>query len=459
MKILLSALSGLIASLGFAPYSLWFAPFFALPLLFEMLKKQRVFTRVLMAQSFGLGLLLPNQFWTGTYVGKLPWIILAVMQSFLFWPFALRVKKGGSSNAWLFACNAVIVELLLRTVPFTGFGWSRLSFTQVDGPLSKIYPILGCAGVIFTIAYLSANRKFLAFILAVLLVTSVNIFAKDVKPKNQIEVALVQGGVKTLGLDFNSTPREVFQRHLETSLNEIPKDKVDLIIWPENAVDVDLYKFADVRESIVDASVKLNTPILIGGITNSNGELRNISVLFEPNPNQVYTKRYLTPFGEYIPLRTFLKKFTNLTDQVDDFTAGRQSNQISLKEGKTQIFICYELLNDKFKNEISSDFLTVQTNNATFGNTAQLDQELQIARVRALETGREVAYVSTTGVTAIIDRNGQIKSQIPKFTSNVLFDTINTYDDQQLNQKLSFLPEILAMIMVFFILMWSRRSF
>ena len=457
MKILLSALAGLIASLGFAPYSIWIAPFVALALLFEILKEQRIFFRVLMTQSFGLGLLLPNQFWTGTYVGNLPWILLALMQSFLFWPFVIQVRQKRSINVLLFSCNAVIVELLLRTVPFTGFGWSRLSFTQVDGPLSKIYPIFGCVGVIFILAFLSANRKLTAFVLVFIVITSANLFAKDVSAKDQIQVALVQGGVKTLGLDFNSTPREVFQRHLETTLNKISTNQADLIIWPENAVDVDLFKFADVRESIVNASIKLNTPILVGGITHSGGALKNISVLFNPNSNQVYAKRYLTPFGEYIPLRALLEKFTNLTDEVDDFSAGTQSNQISLKQGKTQIFICYELLNDQFKNEITSDFLTVQTNNATFGDTAQLDQELQIARVRAAETGREVAYVSTTGVTTFINRNGEIKSQIAKFTPDVLFDTVNLYDDQQINQKLSFLPEILSFIMVFFVLMWSRR--
>lgn len=457
MKILFAALAGLIASLGFAPFSFWPAPFIALALLFEALKNERVFVRILIAQSFGLGLLLPNQFWTGTYVGNLPWILLALMQSFLFWPFAIQVKSKRFLNVWLFSCNAVVVELLLRTVPFTGFGWSRLSFTQVDGPFSKIYPILGCAGVIFLLAFMSTNRKLSAVVLALLVIASINVFAKDVNPKNQIKVALVQGGVKTLGLDFNSTPREVYQRHLETTLDKISENQVDLIIWPENAVDVDLFKFTDVRESIVNASVKLNTPILIGGITNSGGELRNISVLFDPTSNQIYTKRYLTPFGEYIPLRSIIEKFTNLTEEVDDFSPGKQSNQMILKQGKTQIFICYELLNDQFKNEVSSDFLIVQTNNATFGDTAQLDQELQIARVRALETGREVAYVSTTGVTAFIDRNGEIKSQIPKFTADVLFDSVNLYDDQQINQKLSYLPEILSLIMVFSILMWSRR--
>jgi apolipoprotein N-acyltransferase len=123
-----------------------------------------------------------------------------------------------------------------------------------------------------------------------------------------------------------------------------------------------------------------------------------------------------------------------------------------------QIFICYELLNDSFKNQINSDFLVVQTNNATFGDTPQLDQELQIAKVRALESGREIAYVSTTGVTSFIDRNGQIKSELSKFKSDVLIGAVSTYSDRQINQKMGFAPEILAIFMIILLGYRVRRA-
>ena len=129
MIIVLSFLSGCIAFLGFAPISIWPAPFIALFILNRILENRRIVSRLIISQVFGLGLLLPNQIWTGTYVGNLPWITLAVIQSFLFWPFAIRITGRIKVNAWLFAFESVIVELLLRTIPFTGFGWSRLSFT------------------------------------------------------------------------------------------------------------------------------------------------------------------------------------------------------------------------------------------------------------------------------------------------------------------------------------------
>ena len=110
MIFVLSFFSGCIAFLGFAPISLWPAPFIALSILNKVIENRSLFNRLFISQVFGLGLLLPTQIWTGTYVGNLPWITLAIMQSFLFWPFAIRVPGRLKINAWLFAFDAVIVE-------------------------------------------------------------------------------------------------------------------------------------------------------------------------------------------------------------------------------------------------------------------------------------------------------------------------------------------------------------
>jgi apolipoprotein N-acyltransferase len=146
-----------------------------------------------------------------------------------------------------------------------------------------------------------------------------------------------------------------------------------------------------------------------------------------------------------------------LTSNVDDFSAGSKSNLLDIRENEAEIFICYELLNDSFKNQINSDFLIVQTNNATFGDTNQLDQELQIARVRALESGREVAYVSTTGITSFIDSKGKLKSELPKFEPDVLFDTVSLYSGKQLNQRIFYLPEIFSIIVIILLSLRVRR--
>ena len=90
--------------------------------------------------------------------------------------------------------------------------------------------------------------------------------------------------------------------------------------------------------------------------------------------------------------------------------------------------ICYELLSDKqARNEMAdADFIVVQTNNATYYQTWQLDQELAIAQARSAETSRQSAYVSTTGGTSLIDEKGRIISSIPKYSNQVLVGEIQT---------------------------------
>jgi apolipoprotein N-acyltransferase len=312
-------------------------------------------------------------------------------------------------------------------------------------------------GVIFLVALIAANRKLLTLLFLFIIILIANFLPSTLNPTGSIKIALVQGGVKNLGLDFNATPREVLKSHLDVTTQKLSANQVDLIIWPENSVDVDLFKFADIRDSIIELSKNLNTPILVGGITHSNDDLRNISVLFNPQVANVYTKRYLTPFGEYIPMRSFVENFTELTQEVEDFKAGKQRNSVLIDGVPAQVFICYELLNDSFKNEVNTDFLVVQTNNATFGDTAQLDQELQIAKVRAIETGREVAYVSTTGITSFIASDGAVKASLPKFQPDVLIGSVETKSGQNLNQKLSIIPEIFSIFMVFLLLYRNRR--
>jgi apolipoprotein N-acyltransferase len=274
-----------------------------------------------------------------------------------------------------------------------------------------------------------------------------------------VKIALIQGGVSNLGFDFNAKPMEVFNRHLSQTAKSIKPSDVELIIWPENAVDVDVNTSPIVAIKITQISTDLRTPILIGGVTKSTAGLRNQSILFNPNAQQIYTKRYLTPFGEYMPLRNIATKFSSYANDVTDFVGGTD-DQIFRVNGLTfQTLICYELLNDSFRDQISGDFLTVQTNNATFGDTAQLDQELNIAKVRAIETGRYIPYVSTTGVTSFIDNDGQIYRELPKFNSATLINNVISVEGRTWTQIYGRYLESISIVWLLIILFLRRKIF
>jgi apolipoprotein N-acyltransferase len=306
-------------------------------------------------------------------------------------------------------------------------------------------------------AAISATRTLITgFVLIVIILLS-SLLTTPITDIGKVRIALIQGGVSNLGLDFNSTPQEVFKRHLLQTSKSIKADEVDLIVWPENAVDIDVNTIPGIADQIINLSKSLKTPILIGGVTKSFAGPQNQSILFNPDKQQVYTKRYLTPFGEYLPLRNLSTRFSKYADGITDFSAGKNDLVFQVNRLKFQTQICYEIINDSFRDQVNSDFLIVQTNNATFGDTAQLDQELNIAKVRAFETGREVAYVSTTGVTSFIDSEGKVRMSLPKFTPASLINEVKMVKGQTYTQKYGKYLESLSIIVLLAILLIRKR--
>ena len=457
MRYLAAIFFAALASLSFEPYGIWPLALIGLAGWFTLLTHNGLKHRIYLSYLFGACLLLLNQHWTGVYVGNLPWLILSLSQAVIFILPAFFVRKGAKYNQYLFALSYVSTELLLRTVPFTGFGWTRLSFTQADSPLAVIYPIGGVALVALVLALVSSARKFRSFVIAALIPAVCWFIPANVQNEESISIALVQGGVVNLGLDFNSKPQEVFKRHLDQSISSIKPNEVDLIIWPENAVDVDVNTNPQVNDSIKNLSTILNTPILIGAVTKSIDGPKNQSILYNSDKGQIYTKRYLTPFGEYLPLRSVAEKVSKYSSQITDFKAGEQNTVFDVNGIRFNTLICYELINDSYVAEARNDFLVVQTNNATFGDTNQLDQQLNIARVRALESAREIAYVSTTGTTSFISPQGKILSSLDKFKPATLKSQLNATRGLTYRQSFGHLVEPLAMIVLLGLLLLRVR--
>jgi apolipoprotein N-acyltransferase len=457
VNYLLAVIFGLVSSTAFEPFSFWPSAFVGLAGWYFLLIRARLGSRVLISYVFGLSQLLVVQHWTGIYVGSLPWLVLSFCQAIFFILPAYFVGKSKRYNQFAFATSFVIIELLLRTIPFTGFGWTRISFTQVESPLSNLYKLGGVVLVAFFIAAISASRTMITGSILLILVALSAFIPNSVSSGPNVKIALIQGGVSNLGLDFNAKPMEVFNRHLSQTAKSIKPGDVKLIIWPENAVDVDINTSPTVASKITQISTDLRTPILIGGVTKSTAGLRNQSILLNPTAQQIYTKRYLTPFGEYMPLRNIATKFSSYANDVTDFVGGTDDHIFRVNGLTFQTLICYELLNDSFRDQISGDFLTVQTNNATFGDTSQLEQELNIAKVRAIETGRFIPYVSTTGVTSFIDNNGQIYSELPKFNSATLIDNVSSVQGRTWTQIYGRYLESISIVWLLIILFFRRK--
>ncbi len=248
-----------------------------------------------------------------------------------------------------------------------------------------------------------------------------------------IQVAGVQGDVPTAGLDFDAQRAAVLDLHargaqkLAAEVQAGQRRQPDLVIWPENSSDLDPYQQADARATIQAAVDATKAPTLVGAVLDSPpGKLSNVSIVWTPGsgPGEQYVKRHPVPFGEYIPDRSFFRRFSSKIDLVPrDFIAGHRVGLLTAGPAHVGVAICFEVAYDGLLRESvdrGADLLAVQTNNATFGYTDEAAQQLAMSRLRAVEHGRSVAQISTVGISALIAPDGRIVQQTRLFTPALL---------------------------------------
>jgi len=417
VNLLLSGLAGLVLSGAFEPIGKWWlAP---IALLVHMYAIERTDRRVLSAFVFAFTFNSVLLHWTSTYVGSTPWIILSFGLSLLYLPLALVGRWGIAAYPLIF----VILEEIRNRFPFGGFGWARVAYSQADSPYAAIASRGGAISLsaitllVASFSYFVVNKKVkLVFLIPFIALLIPN----NITSINQTSVLMVQGNVPELGLDFNARAKQVFNNHVDETKKALAKNqKIDFIVWPENAVDVDPYTNKDVYDQIET----FDKPLIIGAIVEKGGKLLNTSILWVEKAQEIYVKQHLTPFGEYIPLRSLAKKISPLVNQVDDFSPGNQQKIFTIGQARVAPVICFELIDDEILAQAakSSNLLVVQTNSATFGTSAESAQQLSITRIRAIEHSRNVVSVSTTGISAVIDFNGKIMNQTSIGTAEHVF--------------------------------------
>lgn len=392
--------------------------------------------------------------WTSTYVGSTPWIILSFGLSLLYLPLALVGRWGIASYPLIF----VVLEEVRNRFPFGGFGWARIAYSQPDAPYVAIASRGGAIALsaitvlLAGFAYFALNKKVQLGFMVPLLVLFI---PSNIANVNQTSVLMIQGNVPELGLDFNTRAKQVFSNHVDETKKALAKNqKVDFIVWPENAVDVDPYANKDVYEELES----FDKPLIIGAIVGKGEKLLNTSILWGDKTQDIYVKQHLTPFGEYIPLRSLAKKFSPLVNQVDDFSPGNQQKIFTIGLAKVAPVICFELIDDEILSKAakSSNLLVVQTNSATFGKSAESAQQLSITRIRAIEHSRNVVSVSTTGISAVIDFNGTILTQTSMGTTEHVFAEVGLIEQSSPRDRYGDWAGVFTLI---WLLVVARRAY
>jgi len=453
VAIVLSAFSGLFLSFAYEPVGKWWiAPIAIAVHMYALNKSTRKLLSVLVF-AFTFNAIALH--WSSTFVGALPWIILALGLALFYLPLALVSRWGMTTYPLMF----LLMEEIRNYFPFGGFGWLRLAYSQPDAVYSQIAAVGGSSALSAIVLLTSLFFFFLGQrrVTFIPLIPFLFLFIPvQLQVMGTSSVLMIQGNVPEYGLDFNSRAKAVFNNHLDLTQKELKKDdKVDFILWPENSVDVDPFTNIDV----LDALNGIEQPLIIGAVLGKGEKLLNTSILWDEDQPQVYIKQHLTPFGEYVPLRSMARVVSPLVDRVKDFEPGDGSNStFTINNAVIAPVICFELIDDGILHNAAkeSNLLAVQTNSATFGMSAESAQQLSITRVRAIEHGRNIVSVSTTGYSAVIDHKGKVLQKTSMGTAESIRTNVELMEAKTPRDKFG----TWALMGTFFVLfLTSRRAY
>ena len=450
---MVAAFAGVLFAFSFEPIGLWFLAPISYAIFLKICHKGVNLYRS--AFLFGFISSAITLWWAGKYVGLIPLALLALLHGLFYLPLGF-LGKYTTSIFW-FIPALLAIEELRSFFPFSGFSWMRIAFSQADAPYASVISIGGAlllsAWVLTISSMIATFRKTLAFPLLLIVVLPL-LLNNTYSSQEKVSFIGIQGNTPSVGLTFNDRAEAVFNLHL-TETRKVAVDAADVIIWPENAIDVDPFANTRVRTSIESLTSTLKTPLITGAITRESGQLENVSLMYNESGEVVsyYSKQYLTPFGEYMPLRPLARLISPYVDDVIDFKVGERVDNHVVNGFDLAPVICYELLSDSLVHNAArnSDALVVQTNSATFANTSESTQQLNITRLRALENAREIASVSTIGISAHIGINGQILSRTQENISTKLSGDLQSNSDQTLANTLGgFAPTIVLLIAILF---------
>jgi apolipoprotein N-acyltransferase len=443
-------LAGAATVLAFAPvgfYPLALASFAVLIHLWMRAAPRACFWR---GFAFGLGLFGGGVSWVYVSLGQFGGMPapLAGLATFLFCAFiALFPAAAGWLQARVPAADGVRACLIipaawtlfewLRGWILTGFPWLSAGYAATGWPPEGYAPVLGVYGLSFAtlgaagMVWGLVTKKKIRFLVLLLAVVGAGEALHTVDwtapVGDPIQAALLQGNIEQ---EMKFRP-ERYARILETYARLAEETSARLIILPETAVP----QFYDrVEPEVVarfDAAAKRNGGDLLLGVPYREAQDRyyNSVVTLGTAPRQVYHKAHLVPFGEFVP-PGFGWVLHVLHIPLSDFSRGSPAQApLAVAGQRVAVNICYE---DAFGDEIArrlpeATLLANVSNVAWFGDSLAPSQHLQMARLRAIETGRMHLTATNTGVTAAIDRDGRVLARLPQFAAGRLEITAQGY--------------------------------
>jgi apolipoprotein N-acyltransferase len=485
LTFLFLLLLGAVTPLRFSPlfpHTIAIIPFISFAILFYFASKNTVKKTFIGSFLFGIGYFTSGVYWIFNSLhiygeasvflsALLTFLAILGLTFFIATPLTLvnllcKKTSAFKKSLTLYPASMVLFEWLRCHIPFTGFPWLLAGYSQTTSWLNGIAAIIGVFGlslVVYSISGclaaltqpMNTKRNYLFSITAISLAAlTIYSYNKDYTylDNRSNKVYLVQGNIKqSLKYKPGSFETSMLQ-YINDTFQILHASKRNLIIWPEGAISTAFNLFTQKNNlafpliqqqiTILEKRLKKQDSSLLSGTFYSDPKSKkryNAIALINGSQNyQYYLKQKLVPFGEYYPLPFLSKPITKALKIAWSNLSPGDDNQQALKvftddknpsdSYKISPFICYDAA---YSNMVRNDtkgkqVIVIVSDDAWFGRSSALKQQLQIAQMRAIETGRYVLVDNNTGITAIINSKGNLISQAPIYKHFILNGTFRT---------------------------------
>ena len=497
----LSIASGVLIALSFPNPSLSFLAWVALiPLLIalEESSPREAFRVGLTCGITGYAFIL---YWLNIVFvryGHLPWSVsipvylLLVLWLAMFYGLSTWIARLGELAGIKAAFTLPIAWVafdFIRSFLFSGFAWAMLGHSQFRTlPLIQIADLAGVYGItlLIVLANIVLHRALRAvsgagvpypvksaLILLILLLGTLfygfNRLNASVTPDSKpLRVALIQGNISQ-DVKWSPAFRERTVDTYERLTRDAAKGGVDLIVWPESAVPFFFQDEPLQAERIRNLARETNAYLLFGSpaheLRNGRSTFLNSAFLISPGGETVgrADKLHLVPLGEYIPLGNILTFINKLVVGIGDFSPGEKAVPLDIGSTKLGIQVCYEVIFPELARQYvqaGARVLVAITNDAWFGRSSAPYQHLAISTFRAIETRTPLIRAANTGVTAIVDQNGHIRTMTALFVEAYRTGDIQPGSGRSLYLTIGDAPAWLCVLLTagIALLAWIKRK-
>jgi len=462
-------LAGIVSDAAYPDIGWWPAILLGVAGLLVALIGRRPWMAALLGFLYGMSFYLVHIEWAAVFLGPVPMVGLSVLCAAYY-----AIGSAGIALAyrWLprrwpgVAGRMILLPLAVAGLwtlresvnsvwPYGGFAWGRVGHAMIDSPVASLYAWVGVAGMTFLVVLLIAVtieavrfrglpqlRRVVAplGLIAVLLIWPV----WPTPTTGELRIAVVQGNAKAGYFDARDRePGDLLAAQYLATEPLFGEVDVDLVLWPEGSSEWDPRREPYAATVWSEVSERMDAPLIAQSVverTAPDGVVTWTNTAMLWSDGEVldeYDKRHPVPFGEYVPDRWFFRMLApSLIDLIQrEYTPGTTDAVMDLPTAagpvRLGIDICFDIVDDALLRESVLDggrLLVSSSNNADFGRTDESRQQLDFARIRAVELGRAVVNASTVGITAVVDPDGTVREELPWYTVGSIVTTVPLID-------------------------------